>query len=148
VKHEDFLKFVAGASSPKTRDVKERAMAWLLRQGITGPIDELSPEEVSRLSAAAQNVIAARLNRERRAIPRVESPEPTNNDVPWQAECSRFRSARCAIAAVPGMCASSTPENILTQYGGVFLLHRFFHRVRLRRHFYDSVRFPQRNNAY
>ncbi|HKV44931.1 MAG TPA: IS1380 family transposase [bacterium] len=36
----------------------------------------------------------------------------------------------------------------LTQYGGVFLLHRFFHRLRLRRHFYDSVRFPQRNNAY
>jgi DDE family transposase len=36
----------------------------------------------------------------------------------------------------------------LTQYGGVFLLHRFFHRLRLRRHFYDGVRFPQRNNAY
>jgi hypothetical protein len=36
----------------------------------------------------------------------------------------------------------------LTQYGGVFLLHRFFHRLRLRRHFYDSVRFRQRNNTY
>ena len=36
----------------------------------------------------------------------------------------------------------------LTQYGGVFLLHQFFHRLRLRRHFYDSVRFSQRNNTY
>jgi len=36
----------------------------------------------------------------------------------------------------------------LTQYGGVFLLHQFFHRLRLRRHFYDNVRFPQRNNTY
>jgi hypothetical protein len=36
----------------------------------------------------------------------------------------------------------------LTQYGGVFLLHRFFHRLRLRRHFYNSVRFRQRNNTY
>jgi hypothetical protein len=36
----------------------------------------------------------------------------------------------------------------LTQYGGVFLLHRFFHRLRLRRHFYGGMRFRQRNNAY
>lgn len=36
----------------------------------------------------------------------------------------------------------------LTQYGGVFLLHQFFQRLGLRRHFYNSVRFPQRNNTY
>ncbi len=36
----------------------------------------------------------------------------------------------------------------LTQYGGVFLLHRFFQRLRLRQRVHDSVRFRQRNNAY
>lgn len=36
----------------------------------------------------------------------------------------------------------------LTRYGGVFLLHRFFQRLRLRRCFERKVRFPQRNNAY
>jgi hypothetical protein len=36
----------------------------------------------------------------------------------------------------------------LTQYGGVFLLHRFFQQLRLRRRFQDSVRFRQRNNVY
>ena len=36
----------------------------------------------------------------------------------------------------------------LTRYGGVFLLHRFFHRLGLRQRFHDGVRFPQRNNSY
>ncbi len=36
----------------------------------------------------------------------------------------------------------------LTRYGGVFLLHRFFHRLGLRQRFRDSIRFPQRNNTY
>jgi hypothetical protein len=36
----------------------------------------------------------------------------------------------------------------LTRYGGVFLLHRFFHRLGLRQRFRDGVRFPQRNNTY
>ncbi len=36
----------------------------------------------------------------------------------------------------------------LTQYGGVFLLHRFFQRLRLRQRLHDSVRFRQRNNTY
>lgn len=36
----------------------------------------------------------------------------------------------------------------LTRFGGVFLLHHFFRRLRLRQHFRDGVRFPQRNNAY
>lgn len=36
----------------------------------------------------------------------------------------------------------------LTRFGGVFLLHRFFQQVRLRRHFHQGVHFPQRNNAY
>lgn len=36
----------------------------------------------------------------------------------------------------------------LTRYGGVFLLHRFFHRLGLRQQFRDGVRFPQRNNTY
>lgn len=60
VKHEDFVTFVAGASSTKTGDVKERAIAWLRRQGVTGPIEALSPAEVSRLIGAAQKVIVAR----------------------------------------------------------------------------------------
>lgn len=36
----------------------------------------------------------------------------------------------------------------LTRYGGVFLLHRFFHQLRLRRRFHESLRFAQRNNTY
>ena len=36
----------------------------------------------------------------------------------------------------------------LTRYRGVFLLHRFFHQLRLRRLFRDGVRFSQRNNTY
>ncbi len=36
----------------------------------------------------------------------------------------------------------------LTRYGGVFLLYRFFRRLRLRDRFRENVRFPQRNNAY
>jgi hypothetical protein len=36
----------------------------------------------------------------------------------------------------------------LTRYGGVFLLQRFFHRLRLRQRFHDDIRFPQRNNTY
>ena len=36
----------------------------------------------------------------------------------------------------------------LTRYGGVFLLHRFFQRLHLRRLFDVGVRFSQRNNAY
>jgi len=36
----------------------------------------------------------------------------------------------------------------LTQFGGVALLHRFFHRMGLRRTFCRSIRFPQRNNEY
>ena len=36
----------------------------------------------------------------------------------------------------------------LTRYGGVFLLHRFFHQLHLRRLFRDGVRFWQRNNTY
>jgi len=36
----------------------------------------------------------------------------------------------------------------LTQYGGVFLLHRFFQRLHLRQYFHNTVRFRQRNNTY
>lgn len=36
----------------------------------------------------------------------------------------------------------------LTRYGGVFLLHRFFHQLRLRRRFHESLRFAQRNNTH
>jgi hypothetical protein len=36
----------------------------------------------------------------------------------------------------------------LTRYGGVFLLHRFFQQLHLRRLFRDGVRFLQRNNTY
>lgn len=35
----------------------------------------------------------------------------------------------------------------LTRFGGVFLFHRFFQQLRLRRRF-QGVRFPQRNNTY
>jgi len=59
IKIEDFLSFVAGASQGKG-DTKDRAMAWLRKQGVSGPIDHLSPADVSRLTAAAQKVIAAK----------------------------------------------------------------------------------------
>ncbi len=36
----------------------------------------------------------------------------------------------------------------LTRFGGVFLLHRFFQQLRLRRDFHAWVHFPQRNNTY
>lgn len=36
----------------------------------------------------------------------------------------------------------------LTRFGGVFLFHRFFQQVRLRRRFHQEVHFPQRNNVY
>ncbi len=36
----------------------------------------------------------------------------------------------------------------LTQFGGIFLLHRFFQRLQLRRRFHRDVHFPQRNNTY
>ena len=36
----------------------------------------------------------------------------------------------------------------LTRYGGVFLLHRFFRRLGLRRRFQVNVHFAQRNNTY
>jgi hypothetical protein len=36
----------------------------------------------------------------------------------------------------------------LTRYGGVFLLHRFFQRLHLRRYFHEKLRFAQRNNTY
>lgn len=36
----------------------------------------------------------------------------------------------------------------LTRYGGVFLLHGFFHRLRLRQRFHAEVQFRQRNNTY
>jgi Transposase DDE domain group 1 len=36
----------------------------------------------------------------------------------------------------------------LTRYGGVFLLHRFFQQLHLRRLLHDGVRFSQRNNTY
>lgn len=39
-------------------------------------------------------------------------------------------------------------RNHLTRFGGAFLLHRFFQRLRLRRRFHRDVDFPQRNNTY
>jgi hypothetical protein len=36
----------------------------------------------------------------------------------------------------------------LPRFGGAFLLHGFFRRLRLRRRFRDGVALPQRNNAY
>jgi len=62
--HKDFLSFIGGAS-PGESDTTERAMAWLRRQGVTGPIESLSPEDVSRLCAAAQKIILARKDREK-----------------------------------------------------------------------------------
>ena len=68
---EGFLTFVAGASSAKG-DTKERALAWLQRQGITGPVEALSPAEVSRLIEAAKKAIVAKKGREKRELPRPE----------------------------------------------------------------------------
>jgi len=83
IKIDDFLTFVAGASATKTGDTKDRAMAWLRRQGITSPPEHLSPAEVSRLTAAAHTVIVTRKDRERRVIPRPEPEELSSpaNDV-------------------------------------------------------------------
>lgn len=36
----------------------------------------------------------------------------------------------------------------LTRFGGVWLPHRFFQQVRLRRRFHQVMHFPQRNNTY
>jgi len=75
LKIEDFLTFVSGASSAKG-DTKARAMAWLKRQGITGPVEALSPVEVSRLTEAARQVILARKGREKRELTRPEEVVP------------------------------------------------------------------------
>jgi len=75
IKIEDFVTFIAEASTTKNGDTKDRAMAWLRRQGVTGPIEQLSPTDVSRVTAAAQKVIVARKDRERRTIPRPETEE-------------------------------------------------------------------------
>jgi len=86
IKHEDFLTFVAGASSSRAGDTNTRATAWLRKQGVTGPIDQLSPADVSRLTAAAQRVIAAKHGRDRRIGPSAGTPdlppppEPTGED--------------------------------------------------------------------
>jgi len=82
--HQDFLKFVAGASTAKG-DATERAMAWLKRQGVTGSIESLPPEDVSRLCAAAQRIILARKGREKHTLPRavdVAPPEEVRPDEP------------------------------------------------------------------
>ena len=82
IKHEDFLAFVAGASSSKAGDTSARAMAWLRKQGVPGPLDHLSPADVSRLTAAAQRVIAAKHGKERRVGPSVETPDLPPQPVP------------------------------------------------------------------
>lgn len=84
IKHEDFLTFVAGASTSKTGDVKDRAMAWLRRQGVTGPIDQLSPADVSRLTGLAQKTILARTGKERRVASQVDVTPPSPAD--WGSE--------------------------------------------------------------
>ena len=86
IKYEDFLTFVAGASSAKNGTPQERGMAWLRKQGVTKPLEQLTPDEVSRLSEAAKKVIAARLGRERRAGPRHEEPVLPPTDEPELAD--------------------------------------------------------------
>lgn len=78
--HEDFLSFVAGASTAKNGTPQERGMAWIRKQGVTKPLEQLTSDEVSRLSEAAKKVITARLGRERRASPRPEEPMPPPED--------------------------------------------------------------------
>ncbi|HLJ59082.1 MAG TPA: hypothetical protein VKZ50_05060 [bacterium] len=86
IKYEDFLTFIAGAAPSKTGGTNARAMAWLRKQDVTGPIDHLSPADVSRLTAAAQKVIAAKHGRDRRVGPPVEArdhpapPEPNDEE--------------------------------------------------------------------
>ncbi len=79
MKVEDFLTFVAGAA-PGKGDAKARAMAWLKRQGVTGPVESLSPQEVTRLTAAAQKMILGKKEREKRTLPHHEemTPPPPN----------------------------------------------------------------------
>lgn len=79
ITHKDFLTFIAGASTAQG-NMEARAKAWLRKQGVTGPIEALSPQEVTRLTEAAKKVILARVGRERRAIPRVEEVAPTPPD--------------------------------------------------------------------
>lgn len=78
---EGFLTFVAGASSAKS-ETKERAIAWLKRQRVTGPVEALSPQEVSRLIEAAKKVILAKKGREKRELPRPEDVVPPNGVEP------------------------------------------------------------------
>jgi len=69
VKHDDFLSFLAGAASAKAGlSDKDRALAWLRRQGMKGKIEDLLPAEVSRLVAAAQKVILAKSGRAQRVV--------------------------------------------------------------------------------
>ena len=66
IKHEDFLTFVAGASTSKIGDVKDRAMAWPRSQGGHGSDRSTLPEPVvSRLTGLAQKTILARTGKER-----------------------------------------------------------------------------------
>jgi hypothetical protein len=76
---EDFLLFVAGAA-PGKGDVKERAMAWIKKQGVDRPVEQLTPQEVTRLVAAAQKVIVGKKEREKRALPHTEEIAPPPPD--------------------------------------------------------------------
>jgi len=69
VKHDDFLAFIAGAApAKKAMSVRDRAIAWLRRQGVNGEFETLGPEEVSRLATAAQKAILAKRGRGQRPL--------------------------------------------------------------------------------
>jgi len=78
LKVEDFVVFIARAAAyagrsrdtSGTGDAADQARAWCRRHGVrTDELAALPPAEVSRLLAAAQQIIQAKHGKERRALP-------------------------------------------------------------------------------
>jgi len=70
VKLEDFLVFVDRAAGYANMRGTDRAHAWMRRRGVnTNDLATLSAAEVSRLLAAAQEIIQAQHTKERRTLP-------------------------------------------------------------------------------
>jgi len=79
-------------------------MAWLKRQGVTGPIESLSPQDVIKLTAAAQKVILGKKEREKRALPRLEEtapppPEDLSEELPKETHGQVSKDSRIAPLA-------------------------------------------------
>ena len=70
IKLEDFLVFVDRAAGYANVRGTDRAHAWMRRRGVsTDDLATLPAAEVSRLLAAAQEIIQAKHAKDRRALP-------------------------------------------------------------------------------